>query len=126
MAQPKKKPGRPKAPIDWEEVGKYLEAQCMGSEIAGKLGIDEETLYNRCKTDNNMGFSEFSRIKKSAGQSMLRASMYADAMSGDKTMKIWLSKQYLGMKDRHEQTIDPEGLKVNVRVWKKGDDDEGK
>ena len=114
---------RPKMNIDLGEVDKYLQAQCLGTEIAGKLGIDPETFYNRCKTDNGIGFTEYSQTKRAAGQSMLRASMYADAMSGDKTMKIWLSKQYLGMKDRHEQTIDPEGLKVNVRVWKKGDDE---
>ena len=52
--------GRPKANIDWNKVDKYLQAQCDGVGIAGLLGIDCETLYNRCKEDNKVGFSEYS------------------------------------------------------------------
>jgi len=93
---------RPKADIDWKKVDKYLQAQCEGTGIAGLLGIDEQTLYRRCKEDNKIGFAEYSALKKSEGKELLRAKQYQSAMEGDKTMQIWLGKQYLMQKEKSE------------------------
>lgn len=95
---------RPKLNIDWNEVDKYLQAQCDGATIARMLGIDPETFYKRCKADNKIGFSKYSQQKKAQGKELLRAKQYAVAMSGDKTMLVWLGKQYLGQKDQRHQT----------------------
>lgn len=95
---------RPKANIDWSKVNKYLQAQCESVGIAGLLGISVDTLYNRCKTDNNMDYSVFVAQKKSEGKELLRAKQYQIAMEGDKTMLIWLGKQYLEQKDRPDIT----------------------
>lgn len=94
--------GRPKAIIDWKKVEKYLQAQCDATGIAGLLGISVDTLYNRCKTDLNMDFSAYSAQKKSEGKELLRAKQYQSAMEGDKTLQIWLGKQYLSQKDKSE------------------------
>ncbi len=90
---------RPKANIDWSIVDKYLQAQCDGVGIAGLLGVDVETLYNRCKSDNSLGFSEYAALKKSEGKELLRMKQFKIAMDGDKTMLVWLGKQYLGQKE---------------------------
>lgn len=79
-----------------------LEAQCEGTEIAGALGINEETLYRRCESDNSMGFSEYKQIKREAGKSILRAEQFNKAKDGNTTMLVWLGKQYLGQKDKVE------------------------
>jgi len=97
-----KKPGRPKADIDWNQVGKLLEAGGSAVGIAASIGIIEDTLYNRCKTDLKMDFSAFSQQKKAKGDELLRTKQFQVAMTGDKTMLIWLGKQRLGQSDKME------------------------
>lgn len=111
--QPKQKgAGRPFAVIDWKKVGRYLQAQCKTTEIAGLLGIERDTLYNRCLLDNKMEYSAWSALKKAEGLELIRAKQFDTAMAGDRTMLIWLGKQLLGQKDQVEQTIQIPELKV--------------
>ena len=94
--------GRTPAVIDWDTVGKLLEAGCSGESIATQLGIHRTTLYNRCKNDTGLTFSTFSQQKKMLGDNLLRAKQYQTAMSGNVTMQIWLGKQRLGQTDKME------------------------
>lgn len=94
--------GRPKANIDWSKVDNYLKAQCNGDGIAGLLGVHPNTLYEACKTIHKCNFSEYSAIKKGEGVELLRAKQFQVAMEGDKTMLVWLGKQYLEQKDKQE------------------------
>jgi len=100
----RKTAGRPEAIIDWNKVTKYLQAQCDSVGIAGLLGISVDTLYNRCKRDNNLDYSAFAAQKKSEGKELLRGKQYSVAMEGDKTMLVWLGKQYLMQSDKQELT----------------------
>ena len=101
-----------KANIDWEFVTEYLKAQCSGVEIASMLGIHENTLYNRCKEDLGIEFVAFSQQKKSEGKQSLKKKQYDVAMSGDKTMLVWLGKQLLEQTDtqkiKHEGVTPPQ------------------
>jgi len=97
---------RPKIKIDWKTVDSLLEADCEGTEIAAYLGIVPDTLYYRCKQDNNLGFSEYLQQKKAKGNSLLKTKQFKVAMEGDKTMLVWLGKQRLNQKDRTESKID--------------------
>lgn len=94
--------GRPQLAIDWDTVGKLLEAGCSGESIAAQLGVHRTTLYNRCKTDMGLTFSTLSQQKKMLGDNLLRAKQYQTAMSGNVTMQIWLGKQRLGQTDKLE------------------------
>ena len=59
-------------------------------------------------------FEEFLRVNEKArevweegrgnGQGSLRRMQFVAAQKGNVTMQIWLGKQYLGQKDRHEST----------------------
>lgn len=100
--------GRPKVIIDWEKVDAYLKAQCDSTAIASSLGISVDTLYIRCKSDNNMDFSAYCQEKKAEGRELLRAKQYQVAMSGDKTMLIWLGKQYLQQTDKADIQMEGE------------------
>ena len=105
--QPTKKPvkrraGRAKINIDWKIVDKYLQAQCDGVAIAGILGIHPETLYDRCKEAFKTDFSAYAAAKRGEGRELLRAKQFQSAMAGDKTMLVWLGKQYLDQKERSE------------------------
>lgn len=95
--------GRKQIAIDWERVNDLLKAQCDVTGIAAILGICRDTLYRRCQIDNNVDFQTYSITKKAEGRESLREAMYNIAKSGDKTMMIWLSKQYLGMSEKVEQ-----------------------
>lgn len=94
--------GRPKINIDWNEVAKYLEAGSPGTAIASMNGISATTLYERCLQEHGVGFQEFSRQKKAKGNERLRAKQYHEAMRGDRGMLIWLGKQRLSQKDKHD------------------------
>ena len=108
---------RPKVNIDWKKVDKFLEADCEGTEIAAYLGINPNTLYFRCKEDHKVSFSEYLQEKKARGNSLLKVKQFDTAMSGDKTMMIWLGKQRLGQKEKQdiEHTIKDE-LPFNIKL----------
>ena len=102
---------RPKVDIDWERVNELLEADCEGTEIAAYLGIVPDTLYKRCKEDNNVGFSDYLQQKKAKGNSLLKEEQYKMATSKEdsaikKSMLIWLGKQRLGQADIRKQQLD--------------------
>ena len=107
---------RPKAKIDWNVVDECLQAQCEGTGIAAILGIHPNTLYLACQEKHKISFSEYSAIKKGEGRELLRAKMFNEAMNGDKTMQIFLSKNYLNMSDK--QKVDFSADTVSVIEWK--------
>lgn len=55
---------RPEKPIDWDKVDKLLLAGCHGTEIAPHFNMHPDTFYNRMKERYNLGFTEYSTIKK--------------------------------------------------------------
>ena len=117
---------RPKVDIDWKKVDKLLEADCEGTEIAAYLGIVPNTLYRRCEADHKISFSKYLQEKKAKGNSLLKVKQFDAAMSGDKTMMIWLGKQRLGQKEKQdiEHTIKDE-LPFNINLEyrnRKGED----
>ena len=93
---------RPKVIIDWNKVNKYLQSQCDGVGIAGLLGIHPNTLYLACEEVHKISFSDYSAQKKGEGKELLRAKQFQTAMDGDRTLQIWLGKQYLGQQDKSE------------------------
>ncbi len=101
-----RKAGRPRALIDWQQVGKLLEADCQIMGIAAIMGVSTDTLYTRCQTDNKMDFSAFSQQKKAKGDEQLRVKQYQTAMGGNVTMQIWLGKQRLTQSEKSEVKSD--------------------
>lgn len=96
------KNGRSLVAIDWDTVGKLLEAHSQTQEIADEFGITTTTLYRRCKQDLGITFVALSQQKKAKGKSRLRAAQYKAAMEGNPTMLIWLGKQLLDQRDKAE------------------------
>lgn len=115
--------GRTKIPIDWDEVDKYLIAGSPGTAIAAIYGYSVHTLYDRCVAEHGVTFSEYSRQKKSKGDELLRMKQFSEAMKGDKTLLIWLGKNRLQQKEKHELTH--EG-KMECNIVNYGDSPIGK
>jgi hypothetical protein len=93
---------RPKIPINWEMVDKYLEAGATGVQVAAVLGMHPETFYNRCIMEKKVIFSEYRNRKLEKGNSQLLGKQFKMAMDGDRGMLIWLGKNRLGQTDRQK------------------------
>lgn len=98
------KMGRTQIILDWDKIGKLLEANCKTSDIAAQFGCNVQTIHRRCKSDLGISFVGFSQQKRSSGDNLLRAAQFSAAMNGNTTMQIWLGKQRLGQRDKFEHT----------------------
>jgi hypothetical protein len=81
------------------------------------LGISPDTLYRACQEIHKIGFAEYSAQKKAEGKELLKAKQFSVAMEGDKTMLVWLGKQYLQQRDKQELTgKDGEKLIPSIQI----------
>lgn len=119
QSQPEKKAvmGRPQKEIDLKIAENLVKKQLTQEEIAGILGISVPTLNSKISAEFNETYLEWRKRCMAAGLGQLRESMW-DQATGEKpntTMQIWLSKQYLGMRDSFEEER-PE-IKPVMIVW---------
>lgn len=108
-----KKAGRPIIEIDWKVFEKLCGLQCTQEEIASYFECSVDTIDRACKKNYNKYFAEIFRDKRRRGKISLRRTQYQLALDGDKTMLIWLGKQYLGQTEKHEVS-GPGGLPVPI------------
>ena len=90
MARPKK------YDIKGEEVEKLAGFGCTNIEIASFYGCSSDLIEK--------SYSEYITKGREKGKIRLRQLMFKSAESGNTTMQIWLSKQYLGMTDKQDIT----------------------
>ena len=105
MAETKNKVGRPKFEVNWTQVEGMCAIHCTGEEIAGVLGCSYDTLERAIKRDHNLNFAEYYAQKSANGKVSLRRKQYTAAMEGDRTMQIWLGKQWLGQAEKQDVAI---------------------
>lgn len=91
--------GRPPKQLDWDKIKQAAYVQCTIQEIANIFETTFETLEAGCQRDHGESFSSFYKRSAEGGKSSLRREMYKKAMSGNVPMMIWLSKNYMGMKE---------------------------
>jgi len=98
------KAGRPRKEINWDQFEKLCHLHCTLEEICGILDISSDTLERGCKKKYKTNFAVVFRQKAAAGKMSLRRRQYQAAMSPNASpaMLIWLGKQWLGQKDKHE------------------------
>ena len=82
--------------VDRDLVYKLACIQCTPEEIAEVVGISVGSLKKRFQALLDKG--------KETGRQSLRRAMWEKAINGDTRVQIFLSKQYLGMKDAPEDT----------------------
>jgi hypothetical protein len=107
--------GRPKASIDIALAERSASIGCTTDEIATLLGIGRRTLHDRMKLEPEIQAAiDRGRDK---GRATLRRAQWKSAMAGNTTMQIWLGKQMLGQRDRHEVDGQVSGdINVTVRL----------
>jgi hypothetical protein len=113
------KAGRRHASIDWKIVARLCEIMCTKQEIAGVLGIHEDTLGNRIKQVFGLDFSAYYDQKGAKGRASLRRKQFSAAQKGNTAMLIWLGKQWLGQRDKVEQVTLNDPLEELVSEFRK-------
>lgn len=94
---------RQNLPIDWDQVGEWLELGATGVQIAEAIGMHEDTLYRRCKEEFSMTFAEYRMQKKSQGDFKLLKTQHNLAYKENAPMLIWLGKNRLGQRDTPQE-----------------------
>ena len=84
--------GRPNKKVDEKVIANLSQIGCTQEEIGSVVGISARTLQRR--------FSDLVEENKNIGKASLRKRMWKAALNGNPNMMVWLSKNYLGMKDR--------------------------
>ena len=100
-----KKVGRPKTEIDLVELEKVCRLNCTMPEIAFYFNMPLRTLEDKYTNDENVR----NTIQKGRATGMLSLRRKQIQIMNDTNstpMAIWLGKQILGQKDRHEITQD--------------------
>ncbi|MBF8263243.1 MAG: hypothetical protein HW387_908 [Parachlamydiales bacterium] len=94
-------------PIDWAVVDRLLKCGSTGVEVAARLGIHPDTLYERTEKERRTGFTAYAAEKRANGNTLLReAQFYAAIQDRDRTMLIWLGKQNLGQKEPEPRSVE--------------------
>ena len=99
------KMGRPPKEIDWKIFDELCEIHCTREEISNIFDISPDTIENKIRDEFGETFSAYYKKKSANGKKSLRRRLYDIAHSnhpGAITAAIWLSKNYLGMRDKFE------------------------
>lgn len=98
---------RPRIEIDWKQFDKLCADQCTLEDISEELGCSEDTIERACKREKKLSFADYYDKKRRRGFVSLRRTQFALALAGDKTMLIWLGKQYLGQREPERLSEEP-------------------
>lgn len=101
--------------IDVEDVRKLAQCGATQLDMARYFGVSLRTMVSRLASPKYAGVYEQGQGQLDVS---LRQKQVALALSGDKTMLIWLGKQRLGQKDRveHSGTGSEGAIDVNVSI----------
>jgi len=97
--------GRPVKAFSVELFRKLCAMQCTKEEIAHCLDMSLTTLERRVDKSFKDTFEGAFKRFSAMGKASLRRKQFQLALTGDKTMLVWLGKQYLGQADKQEQSI---------------------
>lgn len=104
--------------INWEEFDKLCALQCTLDELCSWFDCSEDTIERHVKKHSGMRYADYFKLKRGKGRISLRRRQFEAAMSGDKTMLIWLGKQYLGQTDKQDvEFSSPSEIKVNITKY---------
>lgn len=85
--------------INKEELIKLIEIQATEKEIASFFNVSIDTLKRYIKTNYKMSFKDFQDFYSQTLKIKLRKKLIDLALNGDKTILIFLAKNYLGLQN---------------------------
>lgn len=111
--EPKKKMGRPKVEINERQFETCIQLPLTKSDLAAILGCSVPTIERYIKARFGCTFDTLREQKRSNFKKNILAKQYEMAVKGDRTMLIWLGKNYLEQSDKVESK---EEINVNHLV----------
>lgn len=104
VKRPSRNPkGVPEKVIDWKTAEGLAKIQCTEEEICNILDVDDKTLVKHIRKKYKLSFSEWHKKHAAGGKASLRRRLFQqahdDKNKSNVTAAIWLSKNYLGMKE---------------------------
>jgi hypothetical protein len=103
---------RPRKKIDTELLAKLAKLGLTTAELAAIMECSKDTLERRY-----MDVIEQGRLHRNAS---LKRKQYEAAMAGNPTMLIWLGKQYLEQRDKHDVAQNTDRLDELMDAINKG------
>ena len=108
MKKQVKKVGRPKTEINLEELQKLCTLNCTMPEIASFFNIPLITLEDRFKNDTDVR-TAIENGRNKGKLSVRRKQLQIMDETNNATMAIWLGKQLLGQRDKHDIVTEDKG-----------------
>lgn len=116
----KKRMGRPRFQIDWDDFDKLCHIQSTLNEIAAFFKCDEKTIERSVKREFGITFGELYQRKSVGGLISIRRSMFQMANKQDRNsipILIYLDKKFLGGCPGDNQNYVPSAAAItNVQV----------
>lgn len=104
----------------WKLLDSLVLWSAHAEYIADELGMSEDTLSKRIKEKTGLTFTEYRHKRKEKLRTTLSRKQYEVAMGGNVTMLIWLGKNELGQKDKHETEVNSTtSFKINIEEYGK-------
>jgi hypothetical protein len=103
---------------EFEQLVNMIRIACTAEEISSVLGMCEDTLNTRIAERQIDGIHNFSGLYKKhngEGKASLRRMQWKSAQDGNVTAQIWLGKQMLGQRDKHELS-GPDGGAMQIEI----------
>ena len=99
--------GRPSIPEpNWAELERMLQVHNNGEDCAYMLGMSYSILARKVQDHYGITFEELIKRNQQVGKTTLRKAMMNAVIKGSVPMMIWLSKNWLGMKDNPEEIFE--------------------
>lgn len=103
---------------DWQRLETLCSWHCTLGEIAAFFRCSEDTVERRIKEHMHCNLADMYAQNVLVGKMALRQAMWTKALNKqDNTMLIWLSKQHLGMSDKHEERVIQEKPSEVNFIW---------
>lgn len=99
IKQPAKRGPKPRV-INYDTVERLAMIQCTEAEIAYAIGFTPEGF--RLRKNNDKQLLGALEKGKETGRASIRRLQFKAAEKGDRTMLVWLGKQYLGQSDKQD------------------------
>ena len=102
-----KKRGTKPKPINMEQLAVLAGMQCTYEEIAAVFGLKKRQFIDRIEQDPDLKLAIEGGW--ALGRASVRRAQFKALEAGDRTMLVWLGKQYLGQRDNLDTKLTGSG-----------------
>lgn len=91
--------------IDINQLKELCKMHSTCLECAAVIGCSVSLIKCKLQQEGWANFTEFSNYYSAVGKQSIRRKQFDMAINGDRTMLVWLGKQYLGQADKVEEKV---------------------